>query len=131
MGINKGILEPCPYCGGKAKLKSALDMVNWVKCSVCSAESGNYCTEKEAVDIWNKVAEKCQDEGAKFELQQILDRKSYLLSRQNKAYNDFCEQNGLRKQSERLQIAHWQREQAAKARGAARRYQNAKTSTAI
>ena len=66
------------------------------------------------------------NEAAKFELQQTLDRKSYLLSRQNKAYNDFCEQNGLRKQSERLQIARWQREQAAKARGAARRYQNAK-----
>ena len=66
------------------------------------------------------------NEAAKFGLQQTLDRKSYLLSRQNKAYNDFCEQNGLRKQSERLQIARWQREQAAKARGAARRYQNAK-----
>lgn len=73
-----------------------------------------------------EAVEKCQDEGAKFELQQLLDRKSYLLSRQNKTYNDFCEQNGLRKQSERLQIARWQREQAAKARGAARRYQNAK-----
>lgn len=56
MGINKGILEPCPYCGGKAKLKSALDMVNWVKCSVCSAESGSYCTEEEAIVAWNKVS---------------------------------------------------------------------------
>ena len=73
-----------------------------------------------------EAVEKCQDEAAKFELQQTLDRKSYLLSRQNKTYNDFCEQNGLRKQSERLQIARWQREQAAKARGAAKRYQNAK-----
>ena len=73
-----------------------------------------------------EAVEKCQDEAAKVELQQALDRKSYLLSRQNKAYNDFCEQNGLRKQAERLQIARWQREQAAKARGAARRYQNAK-----
>ena len=73
-----------------------------------------------------EAVEKCQDEAAKFELQQTLDRKSYLLSRQNKAYNDFCEQNGLRKEAERLQIARWQREQAAKARGAARRYQNAK-----
>lgn len=73
-----------------------------------------------------EAVEKCQDEAAKFELQQTLDRKSYLLSRQNKTYNDFCEQNGLRKQSERLQIARWQREQAAKARGAAKRYQNVK-----
>lgn len=82
-------------------------------------------TKREVMGLQEAV-EKCQDEAAKFELQQALDRKSYLLSRQNKAYNDFCEQNGLRKQSERLQIARWQREQAAKARGAARRYQNAK-----
>lgn len=82
-------------------------------------------TKREVMGLQEAV-EKCQDEAAKFELQQVLDRKSYLLQRQNKAYNDFCEQNGLRKQSERLQIARWQREQAAKARGAARRYQNAK-----
>ena len=82
-------------------------------------------TKREVMGLQEAV-EKCQDEAAKFELQQALDRKSYLLSRQNKAYNDFCEQNELRKQAERLQIARWQREQAAKARGAARRYQNAK-----
>lgn len=82
-------------------------------------------TKREVMGMQEAV-EKCEDEGAKFELQQLLDRKSYLLSRQNKTYNDFCEQNGLRKQSERLQIARWQREQAAKARGAAKRYQNAK-----
>lgn len=82
-------------------------------------------TKREVMGLQEAV-EKCQDEAAKFELQQALDRKSYLLSRQNKAYNDFCEQNGLRKQAERLQIARWQREQAAKARGAAKRYQNAK-----
>ena len=82
-------------------------------------------TKREVMGMQEAV-EKCHDEAAKFELQQALDRKSYLLSRQNKAYNDFCEQNGLRKQSERLQIARWQREQAAKARGAAMRYQNAK-----
>ena len=82
-------------------------------------------TKREVTGLQEAV-EKCRDEAAKFELQQVLDRKSYLLSRQNKAYNDFCEQNGLRKQAERLQIARWQREQAAKARGAASRYQNAK-----
>lgn len=78
-------------------------------------------TKREVMGLQEAV-EKCQDEAAKFELQQTLDRKSYLLSRQNKAYNDFCEQNGLRKQSERLQIAKWSREQAAKARAAANRY---------
>lgn len=82
-------------------------------------------TKREVMGMQEAV-DKCQDEAAKFELQQTLDRKSYLLSRQNKAYNEFCKENSLRPLSERLQIAKWSREQAAKARGAARRYQNAK-----
>ena len=82
-------------------------------------------TKREVMGMQEAV-DKCQDEAAKFELQQTLDQKSYLLSRQNKAYSEFCKENDLRPLSERLQIAKWSREQAAKARGAARRYQNTK-----
>ena len=74
-------------------------------------------TKREVMGLQEAV-DKCPDE--------TLDRKSYLLSRQNKAYNEFCKENSLRPLSERLQIAKWSREQAAKARGAARRYQNTK-----
>ena len=81
---------------------------------------------KREVMVLQEAVEKCQDEAAKFEIQQVLDRKSHLLSRQNKAYSDFCKENDLRPLNERLQIAKWSREQAAKARGAARRYQNTK-----
>ena len=81
---------------------------------------------KRAVMGMQTAVEQCQDEAAKFALQQELDRKSYLLQRQNQAYQDFCKYNNLRPLSERLKIARWSREQAAKARGAARRYQNAK-----
>ena len=49
-------------------------------------------------------------------------RKSALLQRQNEAYNQFCEENGLKKQSERIRIAKWDRKQAAQARAAAKRY---------
>lgn len=72
------------------------------------------------------AVEACQDPQAKVELQMQLDKKSFLLQRQNKAYNDFCKENELRPLADRLRIARWGREQAAKARGAARRYQNAK-----
>lgn len=82
-------------------------------------------TKREVMGMQEAV-DKCKDESAKFEMQLELDRKSYLLQRQNKAYNEFCKTNDLRTQQERLQIARWNREQAAKARGAARRYQNAK-----
>lgn len=82
-------------------------------------------TKREVMGL-QEAAEKCQDEAAKFELQQSLDRKSYLLSRQNNAYSEFCKENGLRPLQERLQVAKWSREQAAKARGAARRYSSSK-----
>lgn len=82
-------------------------------------------TKREVMGMQEAV-DKCKAESVKFEMQLDLDRKSYLLQRQNKAYNEFCKENDLRTQQERLQIARWNREQAEKARGAARRYQNAK-----
>ena len=72
------------------------------------------------------AVDSCKDENLKFELQQKLDRKSYTLSQQNKAYKQYCEENGLKSYAERLKVARWDRKQAAKAAGAARRYQNAK-----
>lgn len=68
----------------------------------------------------------CKDEKLKFKLQQDFDRKSYLLKKQNAAYKQYCEENNLKPYNERLQVAKWNREQAMKAAGAARRYQNAK-----
>lgn len=64
----------------------------------------------------------CKDDTLRMELQEELDQKSYLLQRQNRAYNDFCQSNDLRPLADRLRIAKWGREQAAKARGAAKRY---------
>ena len=82
-------------------------------------------TKRSVVGMQTAV-EACQDPQAKAELQMQLDKKSFLLQRQSKAYNDFCKENELRPLADRLSIARWGREQAAKARGAARRYQNAK-----
>lgn len=82
-------------------------------------------TKREVMGMQEAV-DKCKDDSAKFEMQLDIDRKSYLLQRQNKAYNKFCKENDLRTQQERLQIARWNREQAEKARGAAKRYENAK-----
>lgn len=81
---------------------------------------------KRKIQNMQTAIDNCQDEKLKFELQQKLDRKSYTLSKQNKAYNQYCKENNLKPYNERLQIAKWNRQQAAKAAGAARRYQNAK-----
>lgn len=51
------------------------------------------------------------------------------LQEQNKAYKEFCEKNGLKTRAERTQIARWDREQAAQARGAAKRYETEKLKT--
>ena len=61
---------------------------------------------------------------AKFELEQQYKRKALLLSKQNAAYKDYCSRNELKPLNDRLQIARWDRQQAAQARGAARRYEN-------
>lgn len=49
-------------------------------------------------------------------------RQSALLQKQNEAYNQFCEENGLKKRADRINIAKWNRSEAAKARAAAKRY---------
>lgn len=49
-------------------------------------------------------------------------KKAALLQKQNEAYNQFCEENGLKKQHDRISIAKWNRSEAAKARAAAKRY---------
>lgn len=81
---------------------------------------------KRAVQTLQKAVEDATDNELKFGLQQDLDRKSYLLTKQNKRYNDFNTENNLKNQNDRLQIAGWDRSNAAKASGAARRYKNLK-----
>ena len=65
-------------------------------------------------------------ENAQTEESKELTRKEYekqaaLLRDRNDAYNEFCEENGLKRQNERIAIANWNRSQAAKARAAAKR----------
>lgn len=81
---------------------------------------------KRKVQNLQTAVDNCRDKRLKFELQQKLDRKAYTLSQQNKAYKQYCKDNGLKEYAERLKVAKWDRQQAAKSAGAARRYQNAK-----
>ena len=80
---------------------------------------------KREVMAWDTARQAAQ--GAFKELmEKEYQRKAALLQKQNKAYNDFCESTGLKKQSERIQIAKWNRSEAAKARAAAKRYNEEK-----
>ena len=81
---------------------------------------------KQEVMALQTAVDNCKDDALRLELQAELDRKSYLLQKQNKAYNEYCKTNDLRSLADRLKIAKWGREQAAKARGAAKRYEHLK-----
>lgn len=83
-------------------------------------------TKREVLALQTAV-DTADDNQLKFELQLEYDKKAALLTKQNKAYNEFVEKNNLKSQNDRLKIAGWEREQAAKASGAARRYNNAKS----
>lgn len=52
------------------------------------------------------------------------DKLAYRLREQNKAYNDFCEQNGLQKQYDRIKVGGFKKKQSGVANGAATRYEN-------
>lgn len=80
-------------------------------------------TKREVLGLKESI-DKCQDEFTKNELEKTYMRKSVLLEKQNKAYNDYCTENGMKKLSDRISIARWDRKQAASARGAAQRYKN-------
>lgn len=55
-------------------------------------------------------------------LQQDYDRMAYQLTQKNKAYNDFCKQNDLQPQYDRIKVADFGREQTKQTNIAARQY---------
>lgn len=59
-------------------------------------------------------------------LQQEYDRMAYQLTQKNKAYNDFCKQNDLQPQYDRIKVADFGREQTKQANQGARRYKKEK-----
>ena len=81
---------------------------------------------KREVMGWKEAVDAETDDKAKFELDLQYQKKSSLLQRQNEAYREYCEKNNLRPLADRITIARWNRQQAAAARGAAKRYENAK-----
>lgn len=80
-------------------------------------------TKREVMGLKEGV-DSAPSEQAKFAADMDYQRKSALLAKQNKAYQEYCEENGLRPLSDRIQIAKWDRKQAAAARGAAKRYES-------
>ena len=82
-------------------------------------------TKREVIGL-KEAVDTAPSEQARFANYMDYQRKSALLAKQNKAYRDYCTENGLKPLNDRIQIARWDRQQAASARGAAQRYNNSK-----
>lgn len=71
-----------------------------------------------------EAVDKAEDVEAKVELQDEYSKAALQLQRYNKAYNAFCDDNGLMKLSDRISVAKWTRSEAAKATAAVRKLNN-------
>ncbi len=63
----------------------------------------------------HKAIDLATDDETKALLQADYDKAALKLSKQNQFYTDFCESNGLKKLSDRITVAKWNRSDAAKA----------------
>lgn len=76
---------------------------------------------KQEVMGYRTALDNASTDEAKALMEHEYQKASALLQKRNKAYNDFCEENNLKKLNERIAIAKWDRSQAAKARAAAKK----------
>lgn len=77
---------------------------------------------KSALIAYQTAIDNCSDEYTKFELQLEYDKIAARLQKRNKAYREFCKENDLQVESERIRVARWNREQAYQATRGADRY---------
>lgn len=77
---------------------------------------------KREVMGYREAMEDAKDEGLRGELEKEYQRRALRLQQQNAAYSEYCKDNGLKKQSDRISIAQWDRQQSAKATAAANQY---------
>ncbi len=80
---------------------------------------GRLLEDKAAIDA-------AKSEAVKEKMQRRYDRQAATLARQNKAYNEFCEETGFKPRQDRLHKGGFNRKDANQASGAARRYNNGK-----
>lgn len=84
-----------------------------------SMESRIRRTKLKMVGI-RQAIESVEDTKVKATLEDEYAKAAKLLERQNLAYNSFCQDNNLKRLSDRIQIAQWTRADAAKSIAAAR-----------
>lgn len=57
-------LKPCPFCGGKGKIKAAskerIGFTIWCECENCYAQAGGYCPNMEKEDTTIESIDSCR-----------------------------------------------------------------------
>ena len=75
-------------------------------------------SKRECIGLKQGV-DSAKTDASKALLQKDYEKASAKLQKRNEAYNQFCEENDLKKLNERITISQWDRQQAAQARAAA------------
>ena len=83
-------------------------------------ERGIRRTKEKLVGL-RQAIESAEDKAAKATLESEYQKTAKRLEKQNLAYNAFCDNNGLKRLADRIQIAQWTRADAAKSIAAARK----------
>lgn len=77
-------------------------------------------SKRECIGLKQGV-DSAKTDASKALLQKDYEKAAAKLQKRNEVYNQFCEENDLKKLNERITIAQWDRKQAAQARAAARK----------
>ena len=94
---------------------------------IACVANGEKCSYALLAEMNRKTAlDNCNNDALRDVLDKEYQKKSALLQKQNEIYNQYCEENNLKRLEDRIHIAKWDRKQAAAARGAAKRYNNEK-----
>lgn len=80
-------------------------------------------TKREVMSL-QTARDSASDEATRTIIEKEYQRKAAVLQRQNQEYNTFCDDNDLKKLNDRIAIAKWDRQIAAAARAAAKKWKN-------
>ncbi len=80
-------------------------------------------TKRQVMD-YKAAMDGAPDGDMKAAMERKYQRKAALLQKQNKQYNQFCEEHDRKRLADRLAVANWDRKQSAAATGAARKWNN-------
>lgn len=110
--------EHNPYAGtiDSAESRKAYDLSQRQR----ALERGIRKTKREVMTTKTALDSAATD-ALKRELEESYRKKAKRLTAQNKKYNQFCEENDLKRRADRVSIANWDRKQAIAASAAARK----------